>query len=124
MIVIKLDIDMPKECHECPFQLKFKDDQQDNWYSRRCVIEKRIIEYPRPKWCPLKERNEDDSEELKKAEERIEWYRARAIEILDKLSYHDCNSCAKRDSCEYVPQLGDQTRANCPLWKEKKRKEG
>ena len=46
--------EMPTECHECPFQLKFKDGVQDDWYNRRCVIEKRTIEYPKPKWCPLK----------------------------------------------------------------------
>ena len=46
---------IPTECHECPFQLKFKDDIQDDWYMRRCVIEQRIIEYPKPEWCPIKE---------------------------------------------------------------------
>lgn len=46
--------EMPTECHECPMQLKFKDGVQDDWYSRRCVIENRIIEYPKPQWCPLK----------------------------------------------------------------------
>ena len=54
MIQIKVDMDMPKECHECPFQLKFKDGEADEWYTRRCVIEQKIIEYPRPAWCPLK----------------------------------------------------------------------
>lgn len=46
--------EMPKECHECRFQMKYKDGEQDDWYCRRCVIEDRIIEYPKPKWCPLK----------------------------------------------------------------------
>lgn len=46
--------ELPQECHDCPFQFKFKDGEQDNWYMRRCVIEKRVIEYPKPKWCPLK----------------------------------------------------------------------
>ena len=46
---------IPVECHECPLQLKFKDDTQDDWYMRRCVIENRTIEYPKPKWCPIKE---------------------------------------------------------------------
>ena len=55
MIRIDLDMDMPEECHECPFQLKFKDDEVDPWYMRRCVIMQRNIEYPRPEWCPLKE---------------------------------------------------------------------
>ena len=53
MIQMLLDMDMPQECHECPFQLKFKDNVQDDWYMRRCVIESRVIEYPKPKWCPL-----------------------------------------------------------------------
>lgn len=56
MIQIGLDMDMPEECHKCPFQFKFKDDEIDSWYMRRCVITRRKIEYPRPEWCPLKER--------------------------------------------------------------------
>lgn len=47
-------IGIPTECHECPFQLKFKDDTQDDWYMRRCVLANRVIEYPKPKWCPIK----------------------------------------------------------------------
>lgn len=53
MIRINLDMDMPEECHECQFQLKFKDDEVDAWHTRRCVIMQRKIEYPRPEWCPL-----------------------------------------------------------------------
>ena len=55
MIRINLDMDMPKECHECLFQLKFKDGEVGPWYMRRCVIMHRNIEYPRPEWCPLEE---------------------------------------------------------------------
>ena len=54
MIQIVKDIKMPEECHECPFQIKFKNGVTDDWYMRRCVIEDRIIEYPRPNWCPIK----------------------------------------------------------------------
>lgn len=54
MLVIDVDWDVPEECHECPFQLKFKDGVADDWYMRRCVVEQRKIEYPRPEWCPLK----------------------------------------------------------------------
>ena len=46
--------EVPKECHECPLQLKFKDGEQDDWYARRCVVERRMIEYPRTQWCPLR----------------------------------------------------------------------
>ena len=53
MIKIELEMDMPKECHECPFQMKFKDDVEDDWYMRRCVIVRKTIEYPKPDWCPL-----------------------------------------------------------------------
>lgn len=55
MIKIELEMDMPKECHECPFQMKFKDDVTDDWYMRRCVIARKVIEYPKPDWCPLVE---------------------------------------------------------------------
>ncbi len=54
MIQIVKDMKMPEECHECPFQIRFKNGVADDWYMRRCVIEDRIIEYPRPKWCPIK----------------------------------------------------------------------
>lgn len=56
--MIQIDMEMPNECHECPFQMKWKDGVQDNWYMRRCIIKNQIIEYPRPKWCPLKEIHE------------------------------------------------------------------
>lgn len=55
MIQIVKNMRMPEECHECPFQLRFKDGEvEDGYYMRRCVIENRIIEYPRPGWCPIK----------------------------------------------------------------------
>ena len=53
MVKAEFDMDMPRECHECPFQLKFKGEDVDDWYTRRCVLMCRIIEYPRPDWCPL-----------------------------------------------------------------------
>lgn len=55
MIRIELEIDKPKECHNCPFQLKFKNDEADDWYTRRCVILHRQIEYPLPDWCPIEQ---------------------------------------------------------------------
>ena len=54
MITVKLDMEMPVECHECKCQLKFKDGEDDDWYTRRCILTGKVIEYPRPKWCPLK----------------------------------------------------------------------
>ena len=59
MIRIELEMDKPKECHDCPFQLKFKNDEAGDWYTRRCVILHQIIEYPLPDWCPIKEIQED-----------------------------------------------------------------
>lgn len=35
-------------------------------------------------------------------------------------SYPDCNTCGKQKECEFLPKIGQQTRINCPLWKEKK----
>jgi hypothetical protein len=64
MIQILKDMDMPDECHECPFQLRFKDGEvEDGFYMRRCVIENRIIEYPRPGWCPIRSVTAKTSEE-------------------------------------------------------------
>ena len=53
--MIMIDMEMPNECHECPFQLRFKNGEADDWYERRCIIANRIIEYPKPNWCPLAE---------------------------------------------------------------------
>lgn len=53
MIKAEFEMDMPRECHECPFQLKFKGEDVDDWYTRRCVLINQRIEYPRPDWCPL-----------------------------------------------------------------------
>ena len=55
MIRIELEMDKPKECHDCPFQLKFKNDEADDWYIRRCVILHQQIEYPLPDWCPIEQ---------------------------------------------------------------------
>ena len=54
IIGIELD-EMPTDCYECPLQIKFKDGVQDDLYMRRCVVKNRVIEYPKPEWCPLKE---------------------------------------------------------------------
>jgi hypothetical protein len=32
---------------------------------------------------------------------------------------HDCNDCGAAKSCEYMPQIGQTVRVNCPLWKPK-----
>lgn len=29
----------------------------------------------------------------------------------------DCNNCKKRKDCEYLPQVGEQVRINCPFYK-------
>lgn len=28
----------------------------------------------------------------------------------------NCHDCGKRKNCEYLPQLGEQVRINCPLY--------
>ena len=85
MIRIELEMDKPKECHECPFQLKFKNDEADDWYTRRCVIMHQQIEYPLPDWCPIEQVQEDY-----KLMENVE-------EIIKKL----------REECEGCPLLGE-----------------
>lgn len=44
MIKAEFEMDMPRECHECPFQLKFKGEDVDDWYTRRCVLINQRIE--------------------------------------------------------------------------------
>ena len=34
-------------------------------------------------------------------------------------SCNDCNTCGKRDTCQYLPRFGETTRINCPLWENK-----
>lgn len=29
----------------------------------------------------------------------------------------ECNSCSERKICEYIPELGELTRYNCPFYK-------
>lgn len=28
----------------------------------------------------------------------------------------NCNNCAKRRQCQYIPELGEQVRYNCPFY--------
>lgn len=39
------------------------------------------------------------------------------IDYVDRISkLHDCNDCMAKNSCHYVPKLGQQTRINCFAW--------
>jgi len=110
MIYVKLDMEQtPTECHECPLQLKFKDGEHDDWAMRRCVVTYRVIEYPRPQWCPIMYSNDSQCELNNKLIDTLH----------SQIMFHNCNNCGKQCDCEYVPALGDQVRSNCPLWKEK-----
>ena len=74
MLQLTLDMDMPEECHECQFQLKFKCGEADKWYSRRCILKQRRIEYPIPNWCPLKDARiieKSYNENIKEVQEEI-----------------------------------------------------
>ena len=63
-MIIEIELDkMPTDCYECPLQIKFKDGMQDDWYMRRCTVKNRVIEYPKPEWCPLKEHEAVESAE-------------------------------------------------------------
>jgi len=53
MIGIKGIAEVPRDCIECPFQLRFQADVADDWYNRRCVILHKTIQYPRLEDCPL-----------------------------------------------------------------------
>jgi len=35
-------------------------------------------------------------------------------------TYNSCNNCGIKRDCEYIPQLGQSVRWNCPLWKSHK----
>ena len=44
-------------------------------------------------------------------------------QIADRIRYYervcalpDCNTCGKKQICEYCPDWGGQTRINCPLY--------
>lgn len=53
MIGIKGIYNVPRDCVECPFQLRCKDGYTDDWYERRCVILNKTIQYPKREDCPL-----------------------------------------------------------------------
>lgn len=99
MIKAEFEMDMPRECHECPFQLKFKGEDVDNWYSRRCVLVNQRIEYPRPDWCPLQKEQKPKTGH---------WVEHRGLND-DK--YYDCSicDCSLREihkGMEYCPYCG------------------
>jgi hypothetical protein len=35
----------------------------------------------------------------------------------------NCNDCGAAKTCEYIPEPGDWTRINCPLWRKKEEKQ-
>lgn len=41
-----------------------------------------------------------------------------AIVGAEYLDCHDCNDCSRAFVCDYAPEIGELTRANCPLWTE------
>ena len=56
--MVVIDIDMPKDCSYCPF----KKNYRTNDYGCHCECEWddeyrtiNLLEYSKPKWCPLKE---------------------------------------------------------------------
>ena len=53
MIGIKGIAEVPRDCFDCPFQLRCKDGCADDWYSRRCMILNKTIQYPKLEDCPL-----------------------------------------------------------------------
>ena len=53
-IMVKIDIEMPKKCIDCPFV----------FYAKNCALTIRQVELSKkPDWCPLIEINEDEEQE-------------------------------------------------------------
>ena len=53
-------------------------------------------------------------------------YAGQAIRYYQRVSsYNDCYTCAggKDRSCPYLPDWGEPTRINCPLWYSEKKEE-
>lgn len=49
--MIKIDIDMPKNCNDCPFL----------FYAKRCALTIKVVELnKKSKWCPLIEIDKDE----------------------------------------------------------------
>ena len=60
-------------------------------------------------------------EKHEKSEELVQmlFYAIDCIRYYERINaLHDCNDCGAK-SCMYVPNPGENTRINCPLWKEK-----
>lgn len=56
--MIMIDIDMPKDCWQCPFKRNYRT----NDYGSHCECEWddeyrtiNLLEHSKPSWCPLKE---------------------------------------------------------------------
>ena len=45
------------------------------------------------------------------------------LAVNDMQEMHNCNDCAIKRKCGYVPTLGQRVRWNCPLWQGDKQKE-
>ena len=61
---------------------------------------------------PLANEAADAIEELSARVDRLQFF----ADNISKLP--DCNTCFKKDMCEFIPRYGDYTRINCPHWLE------
>lgn len=52
----------------------------------------------------------DAIEELSGKVESLQFY----ADNISKLP--DCNTCLKKNTCEFVPRYGEYCRINCPVW--------
>ena len=99
IIGIELD-EMPKDCYECPFQIRFKDGVQDDWYMRRCTVKNRTIEYPRPEWCPLKEQETELEQKLKEQENAYSELSKEYLSLVRRAAHRPnvvrCKECVHR----------------------------
>lgn len=52
--MVKIDMEMPKNCNSCPFL----------FFAKNCALYIRVVDpKTKPNWCPLIEINEDEEQE-------------------------------------------------------------
>lgn len=89
--------DTQEVCEECAYDVIIADESVPRGIASVCV-------------CGLMNRAADAIEELVAKLDSLQFFE----ENITKLP--NCNTCLKKNMCEFVPRAGEYCRINCPAW--------
>ena len=89
--------DTQEVCEECAYDVIIADESVPSGIASVCV-------------CGLMNRAADAIEELSAKVNSLQIFEDR----ISKLP--DCNTCLKKNICEFMPNYGEHCRINCPAW--------